>query len=93
VKTILVPSGTPDGAGAAAAAPGRGAAGDEALFRTLASDADATAPEQDKSLVRDLEGFRAPAAVIAHELEDMSARLGRARQKPGEDTPAARDKK
>jgi hypothetical protein len=63
------------------------ACGDEALFRTIASDGNDVRKEQDTSLLRDLKDFRAPAAEIERELEDLSGQLGMARPKTKRDPP------
>jgi hypothetical protein len=97
MKTIRVPPGTPDVAGGsgddAPAATAATARGDEALFRTIASDGKEVRKEQDTSLLRDLKDFRAPAAEIERELEDLSGQLGMAQQKPKKNPPATREKK
>ena len=100
VKTIRVPSDAPDDAGGTGddartdtEAIARGASGGEDLFRTIASDAKDVRNVQDTSLLRDLKDFRAPAAEIERELEDLSGHLNLARQKTKKDPPASRERK
>jgi len=100
MKTAWIPSDAPKEAGQAEdevstqadmAAFASGSSTDDDMLSSLASDVKQVRKEKDLSLLRELRDFKAPAAEIEKELDDIYGYMGQTLSSRKKETPATKE--
>jgi hypothetical protein len=100
MKTAWIPSDAPKEAGQAEdevstqadmAAFASGSSTDDDMLSSLASDVKHVKKEKDLSLMRELKDFKAPAAEIENELNDIYGYMGQTLSSRKKETPATKE--
>ena len=100
MKTAWIPSDAPKEAGQAEdevstqadmAAFASGSSTDDDMLSSLASDVKHVKKEKDLSLMRELKDFKAPAAEIEKELNDIYGYMGQTLSSRKKETPATKE--